>query len=468
MASVINNLNNNQLKLNQQKIAPAFKGANDYLFRSLTGASKPLDSFLKMQEDLSVTRCVQDTATNWAPKALFSRGKVDFGDMTFLEILEDFFFYFAPGLMGENVMRKGIASKFLKKEADKGLDEHLSKSVKEIVKDENLVKSGATKKLVPLKGAIILGCACIPAAEYALSFAKNLFTLKVFKKADFNNVANLQKNQVESKEHQDFVEKSAKKHLKNAAIISGAGLGASVALASAGQKSKLIRKGIEVLLEPGETIADKLTKAGHNSKKADRFKEFLKTYLKFDFNNTKGKMTLSKGQLAIITTSGLFGYSAAAKDRGPLDYKEVWSRVPLVVFYTVFGSSIFDGAFKHILHKNNKFSDLIKENKIGSLVVPSREELPDLAADVAKNKKLKGVETTAEKELKRLVKEKSIISGVPYLFSLVTMGFVLSGINRFWTQKRFDKSQEENKANKAQSFITSIKNTPKIFNAFTK
>jgi hypothetical protein len=45
---------------------------------------------------------------------------------------------------------------------------------------------------------------------------------------------------------------------------------------------------------------------------------------------------LSKGQLATTVIAGVFGYHAAAKDRGKLDELEMLTRVPLVAFYTIF------------------------------------------------------------------------------------------------------------------------------------
>ena len=89
------------------------------------------------------------------------------------------------------------------------------------------------------------------------------------------------------------------------------------------------------MLEPGVHISKLLHKAGIKSPKTDKF---LADYLKLDFVNNNGKLALSKGQLAVTCITGLFGYSDAAKDRGKLDFYEVWTRVPLVVLYTIFGS----------------------------------------------------------------------------------------------------------------------------------
>jgi predicted phage-related endonuclease len=90
----------------------------------------------------------------------------------------------------------------------------------------------------------------IPAAEYALSFAKNLFTLKVFKKADFNNIANLNKDQKEDENQQKRVEKSAKDHIKKAALISGTAIAASAVFAVFGPKSKALQKVSESIFTP--------------------------------------------------------------------------------------------------------------------------------------------------------------------------------------------------------------------------
>lgn len=394
--------------------------------------------FVKSQENLSSTRFIQDTATNWFPKAIFTRSKADFAEMSFLELLESAIFYFAPPVLGEKIARKHIFSKMAPKTLRSQINEQLPKRASEILKDTNLVNSGIAKRAIPLKAAIVLSCACIPAAEYALSFAKNLFTLKVFKKSDFNNIANLNKEHTENKEQQERVEKSSKKHLRNAGIFSAVALGASLILGAVGHKYKPLQKVSEVILEPGLAIGKGLEKLGLKSPKLNKF---LGTYVSSDFGSNNGKLALSKGQLAITTISGLFGYSSAAGDRGRLDKLEVWTRVPLVVLYTIFGSSAFDSAFKHILAAKNKFPDLIKKGADGAFKeIPSLKELPQIAETAAKTNK-----TTAQKEFNRLVKEKALVTAVPYAFSLVFMGFLLSGITRLWTQYRYNHQVKNGK-----------------------
>lgn len=185
-------------------------------------------------------------------------------------------------------------------------------------------------------------------------FCKNLFTLKVFKISDFNNVANLNKEKKENLEQQNRVEKHSKRVLLKTGALIASGVGAGTLLATKGHNSKAAIKFSEILLEPGIQISKVLHKLGIKSDKTDKF---LAEYLKLDFEN-KGKFALSKGQLALTCITGLFGYSAAAKDRGKLDFYEVWTRVPLVVLYTIFGSSILDAGFKNILAKKGNFLNL--------------------------------------------------------------------------------------------------------------
>ena len=401
---------------------------------SYNKTTKALDKFLKSQENLSHTRFIQGTLTNWFPKAVLSRSIIDFSEFTFLEFIESGIFYFAAPLLGEHAFRKGIFKAIQPKKLQQTIEKHIPQSIEEIQK---LKLSQKTKdRLTTTKAGILLGCILVPAFEYALGFAKNLFTLKVFKVSDFNNVANLKKDKTENLEQQQRVEQHSKQVLLKTGIISAAGIGSGLALAAFGHKFKGAKKFSEILLEPGVQISKLLHKAGINSEKTDNF---LKDYLKFDFVNNNGKLALSKGQLAITCTTGLFGYSAAAKDRGKLDFYEVWTRVPLVVLYTIFGSALLDGRFKNYLAKKGLFPELIKRDAKGDIAaVPTRKDLPKIAEKLANLNK-----TNADEELAKLIKQKSVITGVPYLFSILVMGFTLSGISRLWTQYRYNHLAKE-------------------------
>ena len=425
---MIEKINNNTDNIKYLKSQTAFKG--------FAPSTRFLDGFIKSQENLSTTRFIQGTATNWFPKAVFSRSKADFWEFTFLEFMESGLFYFAAPLLGEHFYRKGLFKKIQPQNLRQTIHKNLSHSIDQI-EHSNLNKL-TKSRLISTKAGMVIACLAVPALEYALSFAKNLLTLKVFKISDFNNVANLDKNGVntEEKSHQQKVEKHAKYELKKAGILSSAGVLTGLLFAALGQKSKALQKFSKILLEPGAYLSKKFNV---KSKKLDNF---LKEYLKLDLNESDGKLSLSKGQLAATCITGLFGYSSAAKDRGKLDFYEVWTRVPIVVLYTIFGSSLFDSGFKHILDKNGKFPELIKKDKDGIINVPSRNDLPEIAKKLAQKNN-----TNIEKELETLIRQKSVITGVPYLFSLLVVGFTLSGVARLWTQIRYNKQHKQQEQN---------------------
>ncbi len=420
---MIQSIKNSDVKFQYKKPAQtSFKGVG------LSGGVRFLDGFVKSQENLSVTRFIQDTTTNWLPKSALSRSKADFWEFSFLEFVESGLFYFAAPFFGEHLYRNRLFKSTSPKNLRSEIDKNLPKSLDEL-KNSKLDKA-LKNRIITSKAGIVAACLAVPVLEYALSFAKNLFTLKVFKVSDFNNIANLNKDKKEDTAQQNKVETHAKKELKKAGILSAAGIAAGLALAAKGHKSNALVKFSEYLLEPGQKISNLLHKTGVNSRGVDNF---LKEYLKLDFLNRNGKLALSKGQLAVICTTGLFGYSNAAKDRGKLDFYEVWTRVPLVVLYTIFGSSILDAGFKKILAKKGKFPELIKKDANGVINVPSRADLPKIAQNLsAKNN------TSYEKELSRLIKQKSVITGVPYVFGLAVMGFTLTAITRLWTKYRYN------------------------------
>ena len=122
----INNINNTTYNKQQN-----FKGAGSF-------ALKASELFIKSQENLSSTRFIQDTATNWAPKAVFARSKADFAEMSFLEFLESAIFYFMIPVFGEKVFRNGLFKKFQPKNLQKTVNSQLSKTVKEITENKAL------------------------------------------------------------------------------------------------------------------------------------------------------------------------------------------------------------------------------------------------------------------------------------------------------------------------------------------
>ena len=415
---------------------------NNTSFKGVDALYSAANIFLKSQENLSSTRFIQDTATNWVPKAVFSRSKEDLAEMSFLEFLESAIFYFASPLLGEKLFRNKVFKNFIPRDIKKEVNAQIPKSVEEITKNVNL--SDAVKKsAISTKAGIVLACAMIPIAEYTLSFAKNLFTLKAFKKSNFNNIANLDKGKHIEKENlaqQQKVEKHSKNQLKKALLLSAAGVAGGIALAKSGNQ-----KIANAILEPGKAIAKNI--------KNEKIKNAL-SKISFDFANNEGKLALSKGQLGLTAILGLFGYSKAAQDRGKLDVAEVWTRVPLVVFYTIVGSELFEKGFTKILKNKNIFPDIVNNS-------PTLKELPELARKVAKENG-----TSVSSELKKLTKQKAVVSGIPYAFSLLFMGFTLSAITRFWTQYRYNHQNKGQNDKSGDTFVSFRNKIPEIYKDF--
>ena len=68
-----------------------------------------------------------------------------------------------------------------------------------------------------------------------------------------------------------------------------------------------------------------------------------------------------------------------------------------------------------------------------------------LIEELAKNLAKKNG-TKVEAEFKKLAKQKVLISGVPYLFSIGIMGFFVAGISNLFTKFRYQRDSQTNKA----------------------
>ena len=112
------NINNHKIKQSQ-----SFKGAG------LPAGVAFLDGFIKTQENLSITRCIQSSMTNIVPKAALSRSKADFCEFTFLELLESGLFYFAAPFFGEFLYRRGLFKSSQRKKVRTDIDKNLPNSI---------------------------------------------------------------------------------------------------------------------------------------------------------------------------------------------------------------------------------------------------------------------------------------------------------------------------------------------------
>ncbi len=362
---------------------------------------------------LSTSRFIQDTGTCLVPKATFARSKADLAENTFLELLESAVVYFLPAIIGENLSRK-IFSKNL----DINAKQLVAVSAEKLMSQKNALN----KNVLPVKAAIALSALFMPLAVFTLNYFKNLMTLNVFKSGDFENIANLE-NKREDKSLQNRVRKSAHKNILKAALTFITSLGLGILISKKGANSKMLQNVSEAILAPG-------SKFFGNNKKA---KAFFNKYFSLDFASQDGKLVLSKGQLTSCVFIGGAGYFGASKDRGKQNFLETLFRYPVVGFYVITGSELFEKGFKKLLKKAGKCKETINKN----LEVPGFDKLEKLAKDLADKNK-----TSVETEFKKLARQKVLISGVPFLFSIGVMGFFVAGISNLFTRYRYNKDKK--------------------------
>lgn len=388
------------------------------LINTLSQPVKAAAKFVGYQEranGLSGSRFVQDTATNLVPKATFARSKADLVENTFLELAESGLVYFVPTFIGEKVFRKPFTS---------GMNAEMKKQI--ATPFAELAKGKVDKRVMAAKAGLAMCALTIPIIEFSLNYIKNLLTLKAFHQGDFNNIASLYKKD-EERGNQSRVENSAKKNIKLAAGACALSITGGILMAKKGANNKILQNIGETILAPGTKFFKKDGKA----------QKFFDKYLSLDFNGENGKLALSKGQLTSCVLIGGAGYFGAAKDRGRQNFLETLFRYPLVGFYVITGSELFEEGFKSLLKKAGKCKDVIGKD----LKVPKMDELPALAEKLAKERG-----TTVNSEFKKLAKQKCLINGVPYLFSIGVMGFFVAGVSNLFTKYRYEKNvKAENK-----------------------
>ena len=360
---------------------------------------------------LSTSRFIQDTTTQLVPKATFSRSKADLFENTFLETAESAVVYFLPQILGEKIFRKLFSKKLNSKQ----------KSL--VGKSYEIIKNNPNKnKIIPIKAAIALTSLIIPILVFTLNYFKNLLTIKAFKQSDFVNIASLDKKE-EDKNKINKVKNSAYKNLICAFIASALSVLGAILLAKKGSKSKKLMKFSEFILSPGDKI----------SKNNKKIKDFINKYFCIDYTSENGKLNLSKGQLTSCVLIGGLGYFGASYDRGKENFMETLSRYPIVGLYVISGSELFENGFKRILKKSGKCKETIKNN----LDVVKFDQLDNLAKNLSKQNN-----TDIKIEYTKLIKQKSLITLIPFIFSIGIMGFFVCAITNFTTKLRYKKEKE--------------------------
>ena len=113
---------------------------------------------------------------------------------------------------------------------------------------------------------------------------------------------------------------------------------------------------------------------------------------------------------------------------------ETLFRYPIVGLYVISGSELFENGFKRILKKTGKCSETIKNN----LDVVKFDELNKLAKNLADKNN-----TDIKSEYKKLIKQKSLITLIPFIFSIGIMGFFVCAITNLSTKLRYKKEKQK-------------------------
>lgn len=381
---------------------------------------RPLLNILSAKEStrgISHLKFAQDTGTVWAPKFLTARSWAERFEVSFVEIIESFFFYYASPVLSQKL------SPFFHKLSplkDKIKKADLLKPVENLTEEE-------LKRVGPIKLATILSGLgmVIAAGNYGLNFVKNIITDKGFKTSNFDEIANLKQDKKRDKELETKVLGKAGRRMFQSLLISGGIFATSSLIALAGHKL---------------TNVPPLMKG---------MRSFLKT---FDFNySPDGKFGLGKTHAALIIFGAACSYFDAARSK--LEFNEVLRRVPITAGYLMVGNEILQNfVLKGMRRFFPKVTNGVMEQKGTSI-----KKLVDLNKQVIEQAKTllekEGKEVTKEalearaKELfKPIITKKGALFMAPLLAGMGLVGFAVTKINQKVTAYSYQKKLEEKAA----------------------
>ena len=362
---------------------------------------------------LSHTIATQHLLMSWVPKAVFSRSAAELTELSILEIVEPLLVYYSIPLTAQKVFFP-ILKRLSPIKGDKSqLMADLAKPVRKLAQEFKTTNPGRFRALVATKSAAVLMAMVAGGAawEYALTFAKNIFTAHAFKQDNFSSIANLSEQVLAEPGESKTVQKAKQR------ITAALGVGAGIA-------------GVGMLIGSRGHQAKRLTPALEN---------FLKV---FDFNyRPHGKKPnqwitgLSQNLNRFFIANALVAYVDAARDK--LERVEVASRLLVVLSYLAFGNELVTRWGVHLFNK--KYPDLFK---------PMRDDLGNLVTRKGKVqlevKKLEELRKLGKATFIKKLPAKNLIFWFPQLVGIGIAGFANAGVNVWWTKKRYDKEEAQN------------------------
>jgi hypothetical protein len=378
--------------------------------------------------------CLQDTLVALVPKAMVSRSKAELSEVGFLEILESALIYYSVPLLGGPGFKKLFGS-FLPKKNRALLTEPLHELEKQVTSGKLL--KDEFHHVLAAKGAIIATGLTLTGigGEYIINYLRNLLTFRVFNMDKFSDVVNLSHGENKTGQKSSVVEKSWHRIQQVLGVCTGI-LGASLIGARFGPK----------------LFSEKFINGP--------IKSFINT---FDFQFANGAYGLTKNQMGAYMALSVPAYLDSARDN--LEKWESATRLGVVLPYLLWGQDWLESFFRE------NYSSIVETMDNGVNRVKSLEELAHAAIrDTLKEKGiynsnspgLKPLNTNelspdilqaAAEKLKEPLQAKTKHVGIPLAVGVLGTGIGIGLMNRYFTQRRFEKQAMEQQSKRSHTFI---------------
>ncbi len=363
-------------------------------------------------QGLSLLKFSQDTLVALLPKLIVARSAIEMTENTFLELAESFIIYFSMPMLAGSVMKRifhKVAQNPLTGKAMKV--EHLTTSLEDLnaAHGKQQLSEVALKRVLATKFAIAFGALGVTVAsgEYLINYAKNLMTVRFFKKDNFSDIVNLSKGQID-KSKPSLVEAKAIRRIKECLI------------ATVGLMSGAVAIGITAHRLPLKTLQ--------------------KIVSHTDFKYEAGKYGLKRPHMLAFMALAFPAYIDASRDS--LERVEAASRLGVVMGYLAFGQEalqklLVNGVKKTYQKETSALKVLTEKNEIktvaelsGEALKRARMELGDYASETS-------IQAHAQSLLTKPIAQKNFLFAVPMLTGILGAGIAVGLVNNFWTAYRF-------------------------------
>jgi hypothetical protein len=380
-------------------------------------SQKLAGGFLKIRESgkgLSHFKFLQDTGVIWLPKMLVSRSGVERFEISFLEFVESAYLYYAAPLSAEKLFMPLMAKLSPKK-----------LTVAQIAKPMSEIPKALHAQVLPVKAATILAglLTMTIAGNFALHFIKNLLTEKAFKKNKFSDIVNLSHGKVHDTSKDTHVSEKAKRRIVQSVGLSAGILAGAMALARYGGRVKALQKPMQAFVK----------------------------HMDFAYKNGSVGTTFNHLRF-IVFPINIAGYIDAARDH--LERIEVLCRSTIVGFYVCGGGAeMLESGLVKMFSRQRGSGQALKSVLKGKGAVKTFDEIEADVLKRAQSLLSRGGKTPTGAQVEK--KALSLLAprlAAKYKMFYTPLAFGAALFNRYWTQYRFQKEQQERRDQLTQHF----------------